>query len=94
VDPLTEHTGVPPLHPADEHPPQWACDERSTSQPLDATPSQSANPALHAAMAHPEFVQLAVAWASEHTCPQVPQFAVSVVVLTSQPVEAIPSQSE
>jgi hypothetical protein len=55
--------------------------------------SQSANPALHIAIAQADPEQAAVAFARVHTVPQVLQFLASLVVLTSQPFDATLSQS-
>ena len=73
--------------------PQWPVFDRvSTSQPFAALPSQSAKPALqvnpHADEPH---VVVALARAG-HTTPQPPQCAMLVVVLVSQPFEALLSQ--
>jgi hypothetical protein len=65
---------------------------RSTSQPFDAMPSQSAKPMLHDAMAQTPVPQVAVALGKEHVMPQLPQF-VFVVRVASQPFEYALSQS-
>jgi hypothetical protein len=74
-------------------PPQLAGCVMSVSQPFAGLPSQSAKPVLHDAMAQLEALQTAVAWAGVQATPQPPQLFVSLVVLTSQPVEASWSQS-
>jgi hypothetical protein len=60
---------------------------------LAALASQSANPALHAATAHFEEVQVSVAWSVLQARLQPPQFFASLVMLTSQPLAPLPSQS-
>ena len=64
-----------------------------TSQPLAATLSQLAKPVVQLATPQTPAVQLALALGSAHAWPQAPQLAVLVWVLTSQPSEAVPSQS-
>jgi hypothetical protein len=65
-----------------------------TSQPLAALPSQSAKPATHAPRRHAPASQLAAALAKRHTTPHAPQLFTSVArTLTSQPLDAAPSQS-
>jgi hypothetical protein len=63
------------------------------SQPLNARWSQSAYPGLHVPMRQIEPVHEGVACAGAHTRPQAPQLFGSLVVLTSQPSDAKPSQS-
>jgi hypothetical protein len=76
------------------HAPQWAALLASvTSQPLLATPSQSAKPARHAPPPHTPAAQRAcwlpvIAQAVPHT----PQFVAELAVSTSQPLPATPSQ--
>jgi len=62
------------------------------SQPLAALPSQLAQPALHEPMAQALPTQVEVACAALHTLPQELQLLTSLVVLTSQPLVALPSQ--
>ena len=63
------------------------------SQPLAALPSQSTQPASHAAIAHCAATQLVVACGSAQACPHAPQFAASTASATSQPSVASRSQS-
>ncbi len=66
---------------------------RSTSQPLLATPSQSAKPLLQVNPQVP-LPQVAVALArAGHALPQAPQFVSDVVTFTSQPLADARSQS-
>jgi hypothetical protein len=64
---------------------------RLASQPLDTLPSQLPQPELHVIEQVP-VEQEAVPLVEEHAWPQPPQFAVLVLVLTSQPLAACPSQ--
>jgi hypothetical protein len=66
---------------------------RLTSQPFEATPSQSPNPVLHEAMVQAPAAQAAVAFGSAQALAHPPQFAGSVDVLTSQPLDGTTSQS-
>jgi hypothetical protein len=74
--------------------PQWVIEVRvSTSQPLAASPSQFAKPALQV-KAHAPALQVAVALArAGQALPHDPQFAAEARVSTSQPLAALPSQS-
>ncbi len=63
------------------------------SQPLRALPSQFAKPALQLAMPHSPATQLAVPFTAAQTTQQAPQAEVLFEVSTSQPLEALPSQS-
>jgi len=78
--------------------PQWATSESEASQPSALTWLQSAQPGAHS-KEHPPLRQVElVVWsaaldAGGHTTPQRPQFAGSPSRLTSQPLEALPSQS-
>ena len=63
-----------------------------TSQPFAAMESQSANPGLHAAIAHVEPTQFAAPLAAEHTWPHVLQLFTLLVRFDSQPLAVIPSQ--
>jgi len=63
------------------------------SQPLAALASQSANPPAQLATVHCDMLHPAVPLATMHTRPQLPQWLVVLVVLVSQPLEAMPSQS-
>jgi hypothetical protein len=92
---------VPPAHAAvalgrlhaRPHIPQLVAVVRvSTSQPFAGFPSQSAKPALHAAMVHAPAAHAAVALASEHVRPHIPQCTALMPRLTSQPLAALPSQ--
>ena len=65
---------------------------RFASQPLAATPSQFPKPALHVRMPHVPDEHVSVAFRSEQTVPQLPQFAVLLCVFVSQPLVASPSQ--
>jgi hypothetical protein len=47
---------------------------------------------LHAAMMHPPPEHAAVAFGSEHTLPQPPQWLTLVLVLVSQPSAGLPLQ--
>jgi len=82
-----------PLPHAWPHVPQLAGCDKSVSQPFDAMPSQSANPALHDAMVQLPMVQFDVAWGRLHTLPQLPQLFGSAPVFTSQPFGGRRSQS-
>jgi hypothetical protein len=66
---------------------------RSVSHPFAATPSQSAKPALHEAIAHAPIAHLLVAFASPQAVLHAPQFCGSVFLSTSHPFEATASQS-
>jgi len=68
-------------------------DRVSTSQPLEATPSQSAKPARQLPTAQAPERHTPTALKSEHAAPQDPQWVELVLVFTSQPLEATPSQS-
>jgi hypothetical protein len=59
VAPVVSQNGVAPAQLV-AHAPQWALERRSASQPLLATPSQSAKPALHANPHVPLAPQLAL----------------------------------
>src|SRR5207244_3068532 len=76
------------------HAPQFAVVVRLVSQPSAGLPLQSANPALQAPIMHTPAEQAdeAVLARLLQLCPQAPQFAV-LVRLVSQPSAAIPSQS-
>jgi hypothetical protein len=63
-----------------------------TSQPFDATWSQSANPALHDATVHEAPLHAAVAFGRLHALWHAPQFAGSIATFVSQPFEGLPSQ--
>jgi hypothetical protein len=74
--------------------PQLALSLRvSTSQPLAASPSQSAKPGLQAATPQAPPAQAAAALGSAQTRPQAPQLAAVVSSAASQPLAAAPSQS-
>jgi hypothetical protein len=65
----------------------------SASQPLALLPSQLPKPAVHETMTHVLAAHPAVALASEHRVPHIPQLLGLFVRLTSQPLLAMPSQS-
>lgn len=65
---------------------------RFASQPLVATPSQLSKPAVQPATAHTPEEQAAVAFGSEQTVPQAPQFETLVCVLVSHPLVGLLSQ--
>jgi hypothetical protein len=97
---LTTHP--PPAHAAvalasaqaRRHAPQWEAALRvSASQPFAGSPSQLAQPASQLATAHTDAAHDAVAWGSEHACPQRPQCAAALRVSVSQALTAMPSQS-
>jgi len=70
-----------------------ASEPRSTSHPFEASPSQSAKPALQV-NAHAPAAQDTAAWAlGAHAIPQPPQCSTVARVSTSQPLAAMPSQS-
>ncbi len=81
--------------PVTLHRPQLALSVlRLVSQPLAATPSQSAKPAAHAPSAQLPAAHVAAALGKRHTTPQPPQFEASAArTLTSQPSLAVPLQS-
>ena len=93
---LAAHTGVelgPDGHTL-PHAPQLAALEASvTSQPFEGAPSQSAKPEVHA-KEHIAAEQVGEELAREgHATPQRPQLPAAVKRLTSQPFDAMPSQS-
>lgn len=59
---------------------------------LTHAPEQLWKPPLQAPWTHTLPTQLADAFANEHTWPHAMQLFVSIVVFTSQPLPAIPSQ--
>jgi hypothetical protein len=63
------------------------------SQPFAGSPSQSAKPSLQAAIPQTPAAQFGVALGRLHAAPQAPQFAMLVLVFTSQPSDATPLQS-
>ncbi len=63
-----------------------------TSQPSAAVPLQFAKPALQLEMPQVLAEQLAVAFGTEHTMLQPPQFVALLVVFVSQPLLRLPSQ--
>jgi len=86
VPPAPPHAGVVPVH-ATPQTPQWVVPERAASQPLDASPSQSAKPTAQGAV-HTPAVQAGVALArAGHTPPQVPQFITSADVRRQAPAQ-------
>lgn len=69
-------------------PPQCAVLARMfTSHPFATRPSQLAKPVAHAPIPHDPPAQAAVAFGGAHPLPQPPQWAVLVLVSTSQPSE-------
>ena len=81
-----------PLH-ARPHDPQFVgLVVTLVSQPLEVTPSQFENPALHDWITQPPVAHPATAFARLHTMPQVPQFNAFVLVLISQPSTVSPLQ--
>jgi hypothetical protein len=84
--------GVPPLQALPQRP-QLAVPVRFASQPLVASPSQSANPSLQLDAQRPA-AQLAVEFAGVGQArPHAPQCVALVCVGASQPLVASPSQS-
>lgn len=74
--------------------PQWAeSASRFASQPVDASPSQSAYPVLQLAIVHCPETQASVAFARLQTAPQLPQLFTFVFRFTSQPSTGLPLQS-
>lgn len=64
------------------------------SQPFDAEPSQSAQPAMQVMTAHIPSTHRDIAFGTVQEMPQEPQFRVSFVTLTSHPFDRrLPSQS-
>lgn len=63
------------------------------SQPLTALPSQLPKPMLHAPSVQLPVVHDAAALGREHTIPHAPQWLVLLLVLVSQPLLSVPSQS-
>jgi hypothetical protein len=74
-------------------PPQLLSVFRFVSQPFEYKPSQSANPLAHERTAQLPAVHVGVPLATKHAMPQPPQLFTSVVVVVSQPLPALPSQS-
>ena len=92
-----EHTAMLPMGGVGQRllqPPQLSTSPATvlTSQPLEATPSQLAEPVVHAPSVQSPDAQLAAALANWQLLPQTPQLATLVPVLTSQPLAALPSQ--
>ena len=76
------------------HAPQFETSEpRLVSHPFAIIASQSAKPALHAAMSQRPLMHAGVPFEALHRMPQPAQFVGSLRVLTSQPLLASPSQS-
>jgi hypothetical protein len=63
-----------------------------TSQPFEASPSQSAKPGLQLPIVHLPLLQMAVALAREHLAPQASQLDASVLRFASQPLSNRASQ--
>jgi hypothetical protein len=82
------------LHVAPQAPQLFGSLVVLTSHPVDASLSQSAKPALHEDTAQLDAAQIPFACAGLHGMPHPPQLAMSLVVSTSHPVDAFPSQSE
>ena len=80
-------------------PQAWPQDPQSVlvvilrSQPLEARPSQSAQPALHVPTVQAPAVHAATALARLHALPQAPQLAGDVLVSTSHPSTGFKLQS-
>ena len=68
-------------------------DDVFTSQPSIGMPLQSAYETLHEPIMHCELAHVELAFGSEHTLLQPPQFAGSLVRLASQPSPGMPLQS-
>lgn len=84
---------LPPTHNA-PHRPQFAIVLRkSTSQPFEATPSQSEYPAAQTTLHAPEAHDAVALGRVRHTLPQAPQLLTSAVVAVSQPSVLTPLQS-
>jgi hypothetical protein len=94
TDPEQVDVALARLHALPQPPQLAALVVVFTSQPSLGVWLQSANPVAHPAMTQLEALHAGVALASEHALPQVPQFAVLLVVFTSQPSEGILLQSE
>lgn len=62
------------LQPSPQAPQFLALVSVFASQPLDATPSQSANGGKHDEISHVPVVHVVLAFGSTHTCPHEPQF--------------------
>ncbi len=83
--------GHPRAHHSHTNPPSEAthawCGWHGVSQPLLATPSQSAHPTSHEPTTHRPLAHPGSPFgtASEHRCPQAPQLFGSVAMLVSQP---------
>lgn len=65
----------------------------SLSQPFVSRPSQSPNPALHAATSHVPTLHAGTPAGVVQTLPHMPQLLRSVLMLISHPVASLPSQS-
>ena len=85
VDPLGLTQTVP-------QEPQLEVEVSAVSQPLPSLPSQLPKPELQAPKVHVPPLQVAVALLREHGTPQPPQ-SLDVLVLVSQPLLGLPSQS-
>jgi hypothetical protein len=75
------------------HPPQLLSVFRFVSHPFEYKPSQSANPLAHERMVQLPDVQVGVPLATKHAMPQPPQWFTLFVVVVSQPLAVLPSQS-
>jgi hypothetical protein len=86
--------GVPPLvgHALPHMLQLFGSLRRFASHPLVMLPSQLSKPGLHV-IEHAEPLQLGVPLFMLHAWPQPPQLPVEVVVFTSHPLPAMPSQS-
>jgi hypothetical protein len=91
----SEQPGEPfvPLHTVPQPPQFEALVSVLVSQPLLALPSQLPKPELHAPSVQVPLTHDSVALARSHSAPQAPQFARLVLVLVSQPLPELPSQS-
>ena len=89
------HAAVPPAtrHMLPQRPQLADAVRTSVSQPLAASPSQSAKPSLHIPTRHTPSAQPGVPLGITHGRPHAPQWVLSVRTSTSQPLAALPSQS-
>jgi hypothetical protein len=75
------------------HAPQSPSVARLASHPVDASPSQSPNPAAHACRLHAPLKHVAVAWLNVHAFAHAPQFVTLPFRFVSHPFAAFRSQS-
>jgi hypothetical protein len=74
-------------------PPQFEFVFRFVSQPFEYIPSQLSNPFAHERTTQLLLTQAAVPLETKHAMPQPPQLFTSFVVVVSQPLPELPSQS-